>query len=149
MINLHTVCSLLSYGAFLIACVAAVLFLVQERQLKRKTLGALFHWLPSLDVLDRINFLAIGIGFALLTLGLAYGLISMRAAFGRWWLGDPKEYLAVVLWAAYCALWVIRLRSTLRGRRVALLSVLGFGLVLFTFIGVSHVLPSAHPYLTG
>ncbi|PIQ84154.1 MAG: hypothetical protein COV75_03710 [Candidatus Omnitrophica bacterium CG11_big_fil_rev_8_21_14_0_20_63_9] len=147
MVSLHTICSLLSYGAFLVACVAAVLFLVQERQLKRKTLGALFHGLPSLGALDRANFLAIGAGFGLLTLGMLCGLASVRATFGRWWLGDPKEYLTVALWGAYCALWLVRLRSTLRGRRLALLSVLGFSLVLFTFVGLSHLLPSAHPYL--
>ena len=147
MITLHTWCSLLSYGAFLVAFVAGALFLIQERQLKRKTMGRLFHRLPSLEALDRMNFLAIGAGFGLLTVGLVCGVLEVRLVLGRWWIGDPKESLTVCLWMSYLALWLLRLRSTLRGRRVALLSVLGFSLVLFTFLGASHWLPSGHPYL--
>ncbi len=146
MVIVHTVCSLLSYVAFLVAFVSGVLFLVQERQLKRKTLGLLFHRLPSLGMLDRLNFTAIGIGFGLLSLGVAFGFIEVGTLLGRWWTGDPKEYLSMLLWGSYLVLWLMRLRSTLRGRRVALLSVLGFSLVLFTFVGASRILLSTHPY---
>ena len=146
MVIVHTVCSLLSYVAFLVAFICGILFLIQERQLKRKTLGVLFHHLPSLGVLDRSNFAAIGIGFALLSFGVAFGFVEVEALLGRWWTGDPKEYLSVLLWSAYLLLWLLRLRSTLRGRRVALLSALGFSLVLFTFVGASRMLSSTHPY---
>ena len=147
MLIVHVTCSLLSYVAFLAAFVSGLLFLIQERQLKRKTLGALFHRLPSLETLDRFNFMAIGIGFVLLTVGLACGLLGAQRLLGRWWLSDPKEYFTVALWGAYLCLWLVRLRATLRGRRVALLSILGFGLVLFTFIGASWMLRSGHPYV--
>ena len=144
---IHTTCSLLSYVAFLIAFVSGVLFLVQERQLKRKTMGFLFRRLPSLETLDALNFQAVGTGFWLLSVGVLFGLLGSKSLLGRWWEGDPKEYVAVGLWLSYFALWLVRLRSTLRGRRVALLSMLGFSLVLFTFIGISRLVPSLHPYL--
>lgn len=147
MVVIHILCSLTSYLAFLVAFVAGILFLIQERQLKRKTLGVLFHRLPPLETMDRINFTAIGMGFALLSVGLLCGLAGTRRFLGQWWTGDPKAVLTIGLWAAYLLLWVMRLRATLRGRRVALLSVLGFGLVLFTFVGASWLLPSMHPYL--
>ena len=149
MVIVHMMCSLLSYAAFLVAFVSGVLFLIQERQLKRKRMGMLFHNLPSLDLLDRANFVSIGIGFALLSMGVACGLLSERILLGHWWSRDPKEYLTVFLWSSYLVLWLIRLRATLRGRRVALLSVLGFSLVLFTLLGASYVLSSTHPYRTG
>ena len=147
MVIVHMVCSLLSYGAFLVAFVCGILFLVQERQLKRKHVGVLFHRLPSLMALDRANMLAIGTGFALLSAGLAFGLVGSRVLLGRWWIEDPKTYLTAMLWVAYLALWVMRLRSTLRGRRVALLSILGFSLVLLTLLEAGYLLHSAHPYL--
>ncbi len=147
MLALHMGATLLSYAAFLIAFLSGLLFLIQERQLKRKTLGWLFHRLPPLEVMDRINFLAIGIGFALLTIGTVCGFLGTGILLGRWWIGDPKEYLTVLLWASYLVLWLIRLRATLRGRRVALLSILGFSLVLFTFLGAGRFVPSLHPYL--
>ena len=147
MVILHMVCSLLSYAAFLVAFLSGLLFLIQERQLKRKTMGLLFHQLPSLGTLDRLNFLAVGVGFWLLSIGVACGLVGARALLGRWWIGDPKECLTMLLWSSYFVLWIVRLRSTLRGRRVALLSILGFSFVLFTFVGVSWIVPSWHPYL--
>ena len=147
MLALHMGGSLFSYVAFLVAFVSGLLFLIQERQLKRKTLGVLFHHLPSLERLDQLNFLAIGWGFALLSIGTLCGFAGAEAWFGRWWTGDSKAYLTVLLWMSYLALWLLRLRATLRGRRVALLSVLGFSLVLFTFLAASRLLPSGHPYL--
>ena len=147
MVLIHMLCSFLSYAAFLIAFIAGMLFLAQEHQLKHKQMGWLFHRLPSLDVLDRINFVAIGAGFALLTVGLGYGVLETKLLLGRWWTGDSKVYLTVVLWSSYLALWLLRLRATLRGHRVALLSALGFCLVVLTVIGASYLVPSLHPYL--
>ena len=147
MVTIHTVCSLLSYVAFLVAFVAGALFLIQEHQLKHKRMGLLFHRLPALEALDRLNFLSIGVGFGLLSLGVVFGLWGSRRLLGTWWNWDPKELLTVVLWVAYLLLWLVRLRATLRGRKVALLSILGFTLVLFTFLGVSRWLPTWHAYL--
>jgi ABC-type transport system involved in cytochrome c biogenesis permease subunit len=120
---------------------------MQERQLKRKQMGRLFRWLPSLEALDRVNFLSIGIGFGLLSVGVVFGLLGTKALLGRWWVGDAKGYLTIGMWMGYLLLWLVRLRSTLRGRRVALLSVLGFSFVLFTFVGATYLLRSWHPYL--
>lgn len=145
MILIHLITSLSSYVAFLIAFIAGILFLIQEHQLKRKTMGFLFHRLPALETLDRINFLAIGIGFGLLSFGTLFGFIGAGKLWGSWWSGDPKEYSTLFLWGSYLVLWIMRLRSTLRGRRVALLSVLGFSLVLFTLIGTSRFESSFHP----
>jgi ABC-type uncharacterized transport system permease subunit len=144
---IHMVCTLLSYAAFLAGCVSAILFLIQERQLKHKHMGKLFHALPPLETLERLNFLAISIGFGLLSFGVVCGMAGASLLRGRWWSGDPKEYLTFTVWLAYFTLWVVRARATLRGRRVAVLSVFGFSLVLFTFLGATWLLPTWHAYL--
>ena len=145
MLIVHTVSSLLSYVAFLVAFGSGVLFLVQERQIKGKRMGILFHRLPSLDQLEQVNVFAIGLGFGLLSVGLSLGLVVSRLLRGVWWSGDPKEVLSATLWVCYLILWLARLRATMRGRRVAILSVVGFALVLFTFLGVSWLVPTWHP----
>lgn len=147
MLIVHTISSLLSYVAFLVAFGSGVLFLVQERQIKGKRMGVLFHRLPSLDQLEQVNVFAIALGFGLLTVGLSLGLVVSRLLRGVWWSGDPKEVLSATLWVCYLILWLARLRATMRGRRVAILSVAGFALVLFTFLGVSWLVPTWHPSL--
>lgn len=146
MVVLHMLCSLLSYAAFLAAFISGLLFLVQERQLKRKRMGWLFHRLPSLGRLEQATMVAIGAGFALLTAGVAFGVFGMKHVVGRWWTGDPKEYLTLALWLVYLVLWIAQLRSTVRGRRVALLSIAGFGLAIVTLIGPGELFKSLHPY---
>ena len=143
----HIVFSLFSYAAFLVACVSGILFLMQERQLKAKRMGRLFHSLPSLASLDGMNLMAIAVGFVLFTLGLLCGIAGRHITFGRWMSLDPKESLAYGTWCAYAILLVVRWLSTLRGRKVALLSILGFSLVLLTFFGIHTLLPSWHAYL--
>lgn len=147
MILVHLLCAWLSYAAFLTAFIAGALFLIQEHQIKRKRMGFLFHRLPSLEALDRLNFQAIGLGWALLSVGIVLGLGEARGRLGHWWTGDAKEVLTVALWATYLLLWVVRLRSTLRGRRVALLSVVGFVLVVVSLVGAGRLIPSWHPYI--
>ena len=148
MVLVHTVSSLLSYMAFLVACGAGALFLIQERQIKRKRMGVLFHRLPSLDQLEQVNVFAIGLGFGLLTVGLSLGLVVSRLLRGVWWSGDPKEILSATLWVCYLVLWLARLRATMRGRRVAWLSIGMFCVVLFTFVGAGTVWGSWHHYVS-
>ena len=144
MVIIHSLCALASFAAFLIASISGALFLVQERQLKRKTLGVLFHRLPSLEALDRSNFLAIAAGFWCLTLGIAFGMLGQRVLAGTWWGIGPKEALTLELWLAYLAVWVVRVRSTVRGHRVALFSIFGFILVFFTLLE-AHLISAALP----
>ncbi len=146
MVAMHMLCSLLSYVAFLTAFISGLLFLAQERQLKHKHMGWLFHRLPSLGTLEHTTVVAIGVGLVLLTAGVAFGVFGMQHVVGRWWTGDPKEYLTLALWVVYLVLWVAQLRSTVRGRRVALLSIAGFGLAMVTLIGPGELFKSLHPY---
>jgi len=144
LIKIHILFFVISYAAFLTAFVTGILFLMQERQLKHKHMGVLFHRLPPLDQLDRANFLAIGYGFWLLTVGVLSGYVGAQLKEGRWWSGDPGEWLMIAIWAGYFVLWMIRLRASLRGHRVAVLSMLGFGLILLTVLGMQGLLPTWH-----
>ncbi len=147
MWTVHSICSLLGYGAFLVAFVAGVLFLIQDAQLKHKRMGVLFHRLPSLESLDRANFVAIGIGSSLLTVGLVFGLRHSHPLLGTTWAGDAVAILAGLLWVAYLGLWWVRMRATYRGRKIAILSVVGFLFAVGVFLGVVRWLPMWHAHL--
>jgi cytochrome c-type biogenesis protein CcsB len=130
---IHTTFLIFSYAAFFVVFAASAMYLWQERELKLKTFSALFHRLPSLTTVDDIGSTAAGIGFTLLSLGIITGAILSSQQTGRIWHNDPKEIFALLTWLLY--LTMIHYRIQWRGRKSALVGVVGFGLVIFTFLG--------------
>ncbi len=85
-------------------------------------------------------------GFFLLTLGIISGALWAGSAWGSYWTWDPKETWSLVTWFAYAAMIHQRLALGWRGRRAATLAILGFVLVMFTFLGVSAILGGHHAF---
>jgi cytochrome c-type biogenesis protein CcsB len=108
--------------------------------------GAFYHRLPSLDLLDRVNYRSLTIGFPLLTLGIITGALWAENAWGSYWQWDPKETWSLITWFIYAALVHARLTVGWRGRKAAWLSIVGFLAVLFTFLGVNLLLGGLHSY---
>ena len=142
---IHTTLLLFAYAAFVIAFMASVMYLLQERELKLKTFGAIFHRLPPLTTVNELATSAAALGLLLLTLGIASGMIWSSNRFGRVWRNDPKEIFALLTWLLYVVLIVYRFTPKWRGRRVAWLGVIGFALVLLTFLG-TRFLDSYHVF---
>ena len=117
------------------------MYLIQEHFLKRRRLGPLYQKLPSLDILDEINYRCLTFGFPLLTVAIITGAIWAETAWGTYWSWDPKETWSLITWFIYAALLHGRLTTGWRGRRAAVLSIIGFFVLLFTFLGV-NLLPS-------
>jgi len=134
----HTMLAFMSYAAFAIACGVAVIYLLQRHFLKKKNLGPLFRRLPSLETLDEISYRALSAGFPLLTAAIISGAIWSEQAAGSYWTWDPKQTWSFVTWLVYAALLHGRLTAGWRGRRAAILSIIGFIAVLVTFLGVKH-----------
>jgi len=132
---IHTTLLIFAYAAFFIVFMASVMYLLQERALKLKTFGAFFHRLPPLTTVNTLATSASALGLTLLTLGIVTGMFWSSARSGRFWSNDPKEIFALLTWLLYFGLTVYRSSAHWRGRSAAWLGVVGFGLVLFTFIG--------------
>jgi cytochrome c-type biogenesis protein CcsB len=88
------------------------------------------------EEIERTIERAVGLGFPWLTLGILTGAIWAQSAWGRYWGWDPKETWALVTWLFYLVILHVRPLRRWRGRRLASLALVGFGLVLFTFAGV-------------
>jgi cytochrome c-type biogenesis protein CcsB len=142
---LHTTIFVMAYASFFIAFAASIMYLLQERELKLKTFSAIFHRLPSLPTIDRLESTATGIGFTLLSLGIMTGMIWSSSRYGKLWHNDPKEIFALLTWLLYLALIYYRQRSAWPGRKAAWMGVLGFALVLCTFLG-SRFMGSYHVF---
>jgi cytochrome c-type biogenesis protein CcsB len=143
----HSTLAFISYAMFAVAFGAAIMYLIQQHFLKRKRLGPLYQKLPSLDVLDEINYRCLTFGFPLLTIAIITGAIWAETAWGTYWSWDPKETWSLITWFIYAALLHGRLTTGWRGRRAAVLSIIGFFVLLFTVLGV-NLLPgeSQHKY---
>jgi cytochrome c-type biogenesis protein CcsB len=143
---IHTFLVFLGNAAFAVACGIGIMYLLQEHYLKSKHLGDLFKRLPSLQVLDEINYKLITLGFPLLTLAIITGALWAESAWGTYWRWDPKEVWSLITWFIYALILHARLTAGWRGKRVAILSIIGFMAVLFTFFGVNLLLKSLHSF---
>src|SRR3990172_5663312 len=142
----HVILHFFGNAVCVVAFGAAIMYLLMEKELKTKKMGAIFKRLPSLDVLDDINYRCLTIGFPLLTLWIITGSIWAEYAWGSYWSWDPKEVWSLITWLLYAALLHGRLTVGWRGRKAAILAIVGFGAVLFTFLGVNLLLPGLHSY---
>ncbi len=102
--------------------------------------------LPSAERLDRLAFSLTFFGFPFMTLILITGAIWAHEAWGRYWGWDPKETTALVTWLIYAAYVHARRTPGWSGRKAALISILGFFSVLFTYLGANLVLSGLHSY---
>ena len=102
--------------------------------------------LPSAENLDRITYKTICIAFPLLTLMIAAGAFWANRAWGSYWNWDPKETWAAITWLVYAGYLHMRVTRGWRGRRAAYFAILGFAVVMFTFFGVTYLLPGLHAY---
>jgi ABC-type transport system involved in cytochrome c biogenesis permease subunit len=102
--------------------------------------------LPSLEKIDSIIYKIVGVAFAGLAILLVTGAVWANESWGRYWAWDAKETGALVAWLAYGGYLHTRIAHGLSGRRGAYFALVGFLLVIFTYLGVSYILPGLHTY---
>ena len=139
----HIALALIGIAAFVLNFAGAVMYLLQERQLKARRPGAFYYRLPPLETLDRLTYRALALGFPFLTVGLLLGAVSARAAWGSLFAFDPLALLSFVAWAIYAGTLAGRAAGGWRGRRAAYFAVLGFAALVLT-LGVGLFLPGRH-----
>ncbi len=107
---------------------------------------ALERILPGAETLDRLTYKTINLAFPLLTLMIAAGAYWANRTWGSYWSWDPKETWALITWLVYAGYLHTRMVRGWRGRRAAYFAIIGFAIVLFTFFGVTYLLPGLHAY---
>ncbi|CAN5865936.1 c-type cytochrome biogenesis protein CcsB [soil metagenome] len=137
LMTVHVSSAILAYATFAVSFAAAILYLVQIR---RK-----ISWLPSADMLDDIGYRAVTIGFPMLALVLILGSIWAHQAWGAYWSWDPKETAALFTWLVYGVYLHTRSLRGWRGQRSAIVLLIGFGAVAFTYYG-NYFFGGMHAY---
>jgi ABC-type transport system involved in cytochrome c biogenesis permease subunit len=102
--------------------------------------------LPPLEKVDSLIYKTVGVAFAGLAILLVTGAVWANESWGRYWGWDSKETGALVAWLSYAGYLHTRIAHGWSGRRSAYFALLGFLLVIFTYLGVSYILPGLHSY---
>jgi len=137
LMTAHVSSAILAYATFAVSFAAAVLFLLNQRRR--------FSWLPSPEMLDDIAYRSVTVGFLMLSLVLVLGSIWAYRAWGTYWSWDPKETSALFTWLVYAVYLHTRSLRGWRGRRSALILLLGFAATIFTYYG-NYFFGGLHAY---
>ena len=139
----HILLALIGIAAFVLNFAGALMYLLQERQLKTKRPGALYYRLPALETLDRLTYRTLALGFPFLTTGLILGVLWAGAAWGSVFAFDPLALMSFFAWAVYAATLAGRAAAGWHGRRAAYFAILGFAVLALT-LGAGLFLPGRH-----
>ena len=152
-LGIHTTFVFWAYAGFTLAFIGGLAYLILEEDLKLKGVSkpaghSIFHSLPSLDTLDTVNYCALALGLTFLSGGIITGALGLKAVRGTYWLWtDPKLIWSLLCWLVYFFLLFLRAFYFWRGRKVAILSLIGFVVIIFSFFGVNFIFRTFHAFL--
>ena len=133
LLKVHVLTTLCGYAAWSITFASSVCFLYLER--RPGSNPAMF---------DLLAYRAAFFAFCFLTLGILTGALWGDRVFGQLWFWDPKETWSFITWLIFLAYLHARYTLEWRGRRAAVLAIVGFAAVLFTYVGVDFLIPQIH-----
>ncbi len=144
--KIHVPANFVGYGAFSLAAMIGVVFILKSRAADRNPQGFINARLPELALLDDVMYKAIALGFAFFTLATILGALWAAEAWGGYWSWDPKETWALIVWLNYAAWLHMRLTKGWNGKPMAWWALIGFFVTLFAFLGVNMFLSGLHSY---
>jgi cytochrome c-type biogenesis protein CcsB len=174
--QIHVSSMILSSSLLALGCVVTILYLVKERRERRaaealapimggavdledapphfeagadepaKPVAPRRGWLPPAAVLDRLAYRMIAFGFPIWTFGIITGAIWAESAWSRYWGWDPKETWSFITWVVFAGYLHARATSGWKGRRAAVIALVGFGSLLITYYAVNLWIVGLHSY---
>ncbi len=146
LFEVHVAIMISAYAAFSISFITSIMYILLAREMRTRKLGIFFQRLPSLEYVDKLSNQAVNIGLIVVSLGIVLGFyMGTRVWEGRWAL-DPKLLAVVISWAIYLAHYVTRKIVGWQGLRAAVVSVIGFNWLLFSFIIVNLFFSKFHNF---
>ena len=140
---IHIALALVGIAAFVLNFAGALMYLLQERQLKAKRPGTFYYRLPDLQTLDRLTYRTLALGFPFLTTGLILGALWAGAAWGSVFTFDPLAFFSLVMWVIYAGTLAGRAAAGWHGRKAAYFAIVGFAALVVT-LGAGLFLPGRH-----
>jgi ABC-type uncharacterized transport system permease subunit len=120
---IHIVLALLGYAALIFTAIAAVVYLLQERQLKLKQTRSFYRLFPPLGTLDELISRSLGAGFSFITVSIIIGALWAYIEHGTTWIDNGLITTSSITWGIYLALIFFRVSAGWRGRKAAILAI--------------------------
>jgi cytochrome c-type biogenesis protein CcsB len=146
---IHVSAAIISGGAFTVGAAATVLYLVADRAERNpdaRVAGWVAARIPDSAALDGLAYRVNAFVFPLWTFAVIAGAIWAEDAWGRYWGWDPKETWALITWLVYAGYLHARATAGWRGRRAAVVALVGFACFLINFFGVNLLASGLHSY---
>jgi len=134
-LHIHVFTCFIAYAAFAVSFLAGLFYV--------------FNWkgvMPPAERLEELNYRSVMVGFPMLSAGILTGAVWAHYAWGAYWSWDPKETWSLITWIFYALFLHARFARGWKGSRIALLSIIGFASVIFTYFGVNFILSGLHSY---
>ena len=144
-IAIHVTAAVTATGVFTVAGVSTILYVLRTRKTEPKP-GGLLERVPGADTLDTLAHRTIMFGFPIWTFAIIAGAIWADSAWGRYWGWDPKETWSFITWVVYAGYLHARATAGWRGRKAAVVSLIGFACLLFNFFGINYLVSGLHSY---
>lgn len=146
LLGVHVFSALLGYSGITISAVYGFLYLTLYKDIKLNKFGLIFDRLPSLEVLEKLSYYSAIIGFSLLTVAIGIGIIWLPQAFPDFSYGDPKLVGSMLVWVLYGAGIINKITGKWRGRKLIILSIIGFLLAIFSTMITNFLAQSFHSF---
>lgn len=147
---IHVLAAIICGGAFTVGAAVTVLYLVKDRAERKADGKPITGWLssriPPSDKLDSMAYRINAFVFPLWTFAVIAGAIWAENAWGRYWGWDPKETWAFITWVVYAGYLHARATAGWRGRKAAVIGLLGFVAFLINYFGVNFFASGLHSY---
>lgn len=134
LLGIHVMSALLGYSGFTIAAVHGVLFFLLYKDIKLNNYGLVFKRLPSLEILEKLNFYSVVIGFILLTISMLIGFLWLPSAFPDFSYTDPKLISVSIVWLVFFIGILSKLIAKLYGKKVIIFSLIGFVVAIISLL---------------
>jgi len=144
--EVHVVFLLAAYAAFAISFISSIMYILLSREMKSKKLGIFFQRLPSLELFDSLSNQAVNIGLVLGMVGVVLGVYMGLNVWKGKWVFDAKIFAVIISIGIYLLHFVARKTAGWQGKRAAVVSVIGFYWLLFSFIFVNLFFSKVHNF---
>ena len=142
----HVTLSILAYAAFALSFAFSLIYLSEERLLRRRQVGDVVWRLPSLELLERMSRSSVMVGLASIAIGTVLGFIWVDRLMGQFFYYDPKYVVTLLVLVLYLVYLQVARTATWRGARASKLCIFNFFVVIVSFTVVNFYFSQMHRY---